>query len=379
MALLLLPFFLSFVLSAYLYWLRQPTRVVLAKPTRDLPTKKYVFILSYKEPVNLVDRVLDAASKIKDTPEIYLLDDGARDEIAQLAAKYQVRYVRRQENIHGKAGSINNGLRHLGDDGYLLLLNADEICGENIFHNVQAYFLDPTVIAVQCALDYFNTGGPEQLWQRSQTYDPNIFDDQKLFNQLIQARLKEPVCCGTSTVLDVAQLKRIGGFPSSSLVNEDLAFTALAASHSKRIVFHPQVESLSLATQTFHQFIVQRKKWSEGILRTLVTNNPLSRTPLPMRIWLLLFDRWVLSLVNLPLFFFIVFCAFSGYVPKSYPFLALLLYLTQELAHKVQSSFRFSILKSLALRFMQWGPQVAGLLACFRKPKISVTPKSLNI
>ena len=41
----------------------------------------------------------------------YVLDDGARDEVRQLAESLGVRYISRTDRTHAKAGNLNNALK----------------------------------------------------------------------------------------------------------------------------------------------------------------------------------------------------------------------------------------------------------------------------
>ncbi|MCW2830237.1 MAG: cellulose synthase, partial [Aeromicrobium sp.] len=90
-----------------------------------------VFITTYNEPVELVQRTALAAKAITHPHQTWLLDDGNRAELGEWAAAHGVGWIRRSDDWidrprHAKAGNINNAL--MATEGeFLLILDADQV------------------------------------------------------------------------------------------------------------------------------------------------------------------------------------------------------------------------------------------------------------
>ena len=71
-----------------------------------------VFIATYNESREILERTIIGAKAIQHPDlRVWLLDDGARPEIKQLAAELESEYAFRVKGKHAKAGNVNNGLR----------------------------------------------------------------------------------------------------------------------------------------------------------------------------------------------------------------------------------------------------------------------------
>src|SRR5690606_10365074 len=73
-----------------------------------------VFITTYNEPLNVVKQTVYTAQTLDwpaDKIHVYLLDDGRRDEFKTFAEEVGVHYITRADNLHAKAGNLNNALK----------------------------------------------------------------------------------------------------------------------------------------------------------------------------------------------------------------------------------------------------------------------------
>src|SRR4030095_1230060 len=75
-----------------------------------------VFVPTYNESVDLVRKTLLAARAMDYPHETWLLDDGRRDEMRELAAQLGVHYLTRPDNEHAKAGNLNDALTQTTGD-----------------------------------------------------------------------------------------------------------------------------------------------------------------------------------------------------------------------------------------------------------------------
>ena len=71
-----------------------------------------VFIPTYNEDVEMVRRTALAARAMDYPHETWVLDDGNREAMRQMAEALGVRYLARTNNEHAKAGNLNYALPH---------------------------------------------------------------------------------------------------------------------------------------------------------------------------------------------------------------------------------------------------------------------------
>ena len=113
-----------------------------------------VLITTYNEPVEMVIATARAAKRIAYPHETWILDDGARPEMAAAARAAGVGYITRSADWegkprHAKAGNLNNAL-FATEGEFLLILDADQVPDPLILHRTLGYFADdPEVALVQ--------------------------------------------------------------------------------------------------------------------------------------------------------------------------------------------------------------------------------------
>src|SRR5918996_4879776 len=78
-------------------------------PESGLPAKVRVAVLipTYNEPRDVLLPTIAAAVALKPKHETWVLDDGKRDEVRDLAETLGARYLTRPTNDHAKAGNLN--------------------------------------------------------------------------------------------------------------------------------------------------------------------------------------------------------------------------------------------------------------------------------
>jgi cellulose synthase (UDP-forming) len=120
-----------------------------------------VFITTYNEPQEIVRMTAEAAVAIEWSPlSVYILDDGARAEMRDLASRLGCGYITRGEewkgkDRHAKAGNVNNALG-LTSGEFILMLDADQIPDPTIISKILGYFNDPRLAFVQSPQSFYN-------------------------------------------------------------------------------------------------------------------------------------------------------------------------------------------------------------------------------
>ncbi len=125
------------------------------KPTVD------VFITTYNEGPEILGPTARAAMNITwPGKTVYVLDDGNRGEIRELAAETGCSYITRGPEWagkprHAKAGNVNNALMQTSGE-FILILDTDQIPDTEILNRTIGYFNDPEVALVQTPQYFYN-------------------------------------------------------------------------------------------------------------------------------------------------------------------------------------------------------------------------------
>lgn len=250
-----------------------------------------VLIPTYNEAPEILLSTIAAAVAVEPAHETWVLDDGARPEIEELAHRLGARYLARTDRTHAKSGNVNHALG-IVDADVVAILDADHVAGPNLFTSTRAYFDDPRIAVVQSPQDFYNADSFEQEGE---------FQEQALFYRVLQAgknRWGAAFWCGTGALVRVAALRDVGGVATDT-VTEDIHTTIRLHRRGWRSVYHNEVLARGLAAADAGQYQLQRLRWGTGAMQVLRTENPMvcSGLTLPQRLsyaatllgW---FDSW---------------------------------------------------------------------------------------
>ncbi|HEY4042353.1 MAG TPA: glycosyltransferase [Rhodopila sp.] len=241
-------------------------------PLHTAPTD--VLIATYNEPRDVLERTIIGAMDI-DHPDlrVWVLDDGARDWVRDLAEALGTFYIRRVKGKHAKAGNVNNGLRQLLTVGrppeFILLLDADFIASRQILRRTLGFFEAEDVGIVQTPQHFFNPD-PVQINLACSNIWP---DEQRFFFNVMLPCMDAwgaAFCCGTSAVLRVEALQDIGGMATET-VTEDMLTSFKMEEFGWRTIFLNERLSLGLAPEGLGEYVTQRSRWCLGAVQQLHT------------------------------------------------------------------------------------------------------------
>lgn len=230
-----------------------------------------VFITTYNEPIDVIRRTVIGATRIKYPHKTWLLDDGDREEIKQLAEEINCNYLARKENIGAKAGNLNNGLKYAKGD-FLVVLDADHVAEVDFLHKTLAYFNDPLVSFVQTPQDYYNTDAFQFGRHKNNKL---IWHDQSWFNYIGQTGRDywgAATLCGSSVILRRSMLEEIGRFPVET-VTEDMHCAVRLQKKGYKTVYHPEPLAYGIAPVDLDGYLRQRLRWGEGNLQVCREEN----------------------------------------------------------------------------------------------------------
>lgn len=233
-----------------------------------------VFIATYNEGSDILERTMVGALSIDHADlRVWVLDDGNRPWVREMAMAMGVRYVARSKGKHAKAGNVNNGVQHaLRTDrppAFFLLLDADFIPHRNILRRTLGLFDDTSVGIVQTPQHFFN---PDPV--QSNLLCSAVWPDEQrfFFNCLLPSKdaWGAAFCCGTSAVFRTEAFVAADGMATET-VTEDMLTTFKFQEFGFRTIFLNERLSLGLAPESMLDFISQRARWCLGAIQQLFT------------------------------------------------------------------------------------------------------------
>ena len=249
------------LLYLYMCW-RLQTRRSLPAP---VDATVAVFVPTINESVDIVRRTVMAAMRMKHTTEVWLLDDGNRAAMRELAREAGCRYLARTENSHAKAGNLNNALVHT-DAEFIAIFDADHAPAPTFLEQTLGFFSDQRVAFVQTPQDFYNLDSFQHRLKRGNSL---VWSEQSLFFRVIQPgkdRLDSAFFCGSCAVVRRKALDDIGGFATGT-VTEDIHTSILMHKHGWSSVYYGQSLAFGLAPSTAVPFLKQRLRWGQGAMQ----------------------------------------------------------------------------------------------------------------
>jgi len=236
-------------------WRRRPvTRPsIVSDPSVD------VYICTYDEPDEVVLATLAGCRALRYPHTTYLLDDGRRERMRELAELTGARYLTRPDNAHAKAGNINAALPRTEGD-LVLMLDADHVPMPDALDALVGYFEDERVALVQSPHDFSN--------QDSVQHYAVGRHEQSLFYHVIcpgKDRHGAAFWCGSAALIRRGALLEIGGVATETIA-EDFHTTIRLQRHGWSSRYHDEVLVQGLAPHDLDGYLLQRDRWSRGNL-----------------------------------------------------------------------------------------------------------------
>lgn len=175
-------------------------------PAPPADTTVDVFITTYNEPLDLVQRTALAAQAIEHPHRTWILDDGNRTELAAWAEQHGIGCLHRTADWvdrprHAKAGNINNAL--MATDGELILiLDADQVPTPHILDRVLGYFTDERMALVQTPQYFVNVDDADVLGSQAPLFYGPIQQGKDGWNAAF--------FCGSNAVVRREALMQLG-------------------------------------------------------------------------------------------------------------------------------------------------------------------------
>lgn len=264
-------------MTVYMFMSRRIDRTSIVNARANSPLLNSpvdVFIATYNEGYEILERTLVGATSIDhDDLRVWVLDDGSRPWVEELAKEFGAHYCKRFKGKHAKAGNVNNGLTHALSIGrkpkFILLFDADFIANKKILKRVLPLFEEDDVGIVQTPQHFFN---PDPV--QSNLLCANAWPDEQrfFFNELLPCKdaWGAAFCCGTSAVFRVEAFEKCNGMATET-VTEDMLTTFRMLEHGYRTILLDEPLSLGLAPEGLKDYIGQRSRWCLGAIQQIYT------------------------------------------------------------------------------------------------------------
>ena len=167
-------FFMSLLLMAEAYafvilflgymqtiWPLRRTPVPLPDDPAKWPSVD-LLIPTYNEPLSVVKYTALAAMNIDwpaDKLNVYILDDGKREEFRQFAEEAGIGYMTRDDNAHAKAGNINRALARL-DSPFVAIFDCDHVPTRSFMQVTLGWFLRDSKLGMLQTPHHFYSPDP---------------------------------------------------------------------------------------------------------------------------------------------------------------------------------------------------------------------------
>ncbi|MGN6216508.1 MAG: glycosyltransferase [Solirubrobacterales bacterium] len=245
----------SLAVLTWFSWSRPPAVRPQATPGRRVD----VYVCTYDEPVEVVMATLAGCRALTYPHTTYLLDDGRRPEMEELAELAGARYLTRPDNSHAKAGNLNAALPRTEGD-LIFVLDADHVPMPDALDALVGYFDEERMAIVQTPHDFFNHDSVQHYVVGRH--------EQSLFYRVVSPgkdRHGAAYWCGSAALISRHALLDIGGVATETIA-EDFHTTIRLLRHGWLTHYHDEVLVQGLAPHDLDGYLLQRDRWARGNL-----------------------------------------------------------------------------------------------------------------
>ncbi len=256
-------------------WPLRRTPVPLPEDTENWPAVD-LLIPSYNEPLSVVRFTALAAMNIDwpaDKLNVYILDDGKREEFRKFAEDAGIGYMTRDDNKHAKAGNINRALERL-DAPFVAIFDSDHVPTRSFLQVTLGWFLRDRKLGMLQTPHHFYSPDP---FERNLDQFRVIPNEGELFYGIVQDGndfWNATFFCGSCAVLRRTALDEIGGIAVET-VTEDAHTSLRMQMNGWNTAYINIPQAAGLATERLSGHVKQRIRWARGMIQILRIDNPL--------------------------------------------------------------------------------------------------------
>src|ERR1700723_3834139 len=235
-----------------------------------------LLIPTYNEPLSLVKFTALAAMNIDWPAEklnVYILDDGKREEFRKFAEDAGIGYMTRDDNLHAKAGNINRALDRLHSP-FVAVFDCDHVPTRSFMQVTMGWFLRDSKLAMLQTPHHFYSPDP---FERNLNQFRTIPNEGELFYGVVQDGndfWNATFFCGSCAVLRRSALDEIGGIAVET-VTEDAHTSLRMQMNGWNTAYINIPQAAGLATERLSGHVKQRIRWARGMIQIMRIDNPL--------------------------------------------------------------------------------------------------------
>jgi cellulose synthase (UDP-forming) len=305
-----------------------------------------VFIPSYNEPLEIVKPAIYGALAIdwpRDKMNVYLLDDGRRDEFRRFCEQVGCNYLIRADNKGAKAGNINAALKVTNGE-YICIFDCDHVATRAFLQLTVGWLLRDRDLAMVQTPHHFYSPDP---FERNLASGERVPNEGLLFYGMVQQGndlWNAAFFCGSCAVIRREALLEVGGVPTET-VTEDCHCSLKMQRRGWRTAYLRIPLAAGLATERLMLHIGQRMRWGRGMIQILRIENPMLGPGLKFYQRCCYFMSQFHFLFPLPRFVFLTaplaFLLFGESIIAASP-LAIIAYAGPHILHSVGATSRLS-------------------------------------
>ena len=256
-------------------WPLRRTPVPLPEDPENWPAVD-LLIPTYNEPLSVVRFTALAAMNIDwpaDKLNVYILDDGKREEFRKFAEDAGIGYMTRDDNKHAKAGNINRALERL-DAPFVAIFDSDHVPTRSFMQVTLGWFLRDRKLGMLQTPHHFYSPDP---FERNLDQFRVIPNEGELFYGIVQDGndfWNATFFCGSCAVLRRTALDEIGGIAVET-VTEDAHTSLRMQMNGWNTAYINIPQAAGLATERLSGHVKQRIRWARGMIQILRVDNPL--------------------------------------------------------------------------------------------------------
>lgn len=311
-------FFISLLLLAEVYafvilflgylqtlWPLRRTPVSLPDDLEEWPAVD-LLIPTYNEPLSVVKYTALAAINIDwpaDKLNVYILDDGKREEFRKFAEDAGIGYMTRDYNVYAKAGNINEALKRLNSP-FVAIFDCDHVPTRSFLQVTLGWFLRDIKLGMLQTPHHFYSPDP---FERNLGQFRTIPNEGELFYGIVQDGndfWNATFFCGSCAVLRRAALDEIGGIAVET-VAEDAHTSLRMQMNGWNTAYINIAQAAGLATERLSAHVKQRIRWARGMIQIMRRDNPLFARGLKLAQRLCYFNAMLHFLYALPRLIFL--------------------------------------------------------------------------
>ena len=225
-----------------------------------------VFVTAYNEDLTLIASCLQAAKQMCGKHCTWLLDDGHRLALAQLAQQLNVGYLTRENRKDAKAGNINAALQYTSGE-IIVIFDIDHMPQPDFLEQTVHYFRNPRIGFVQVMLTFSNAA---ESWIARAAIESG--KDFYSATSVGADAVRGATLVGTNALIRRKALEAIGGYHPG--LAEDLATSVAIHAANWGSVYVRKPLAPGLAPPDLPAWFTQQMKWARGVFELLLVAYP---------------------------------------------------------------------------------------------------------